>query len=68
MAWKKYPPNETTCELFESLIPGMEEILEMFYKKHPEVKKQTWEYAKTKKWRITCTNKKMEQVIDNVFW
>jgi hypothetical protein len=38
VAWKGYPLDEATWELFESLVPGSEEILEKFYKQHPELK------------------------------
>jgi hypothetical protein len=38
VAWKGYPLDEEIWELFESLFPGLEEILKEFYKKHPELK------------------------------
>jgi hypothetical protein len=46
VGWKGYLLDEATWEPFESLVPGSEEILEQFYKKHPEVKQDrlwnTW--------------------------
>jgi hypothetical protein len=42
----------------QSLVLGAEQIMETFYKKHPEVKKtQTLKTTKMKQQQISCTTK-----------
>jgi hypothetical protein len=46
VASKGYPLDEATWEPLDSLLPGSEELLTQFYKKHPELNQEqgnTWE-------------------------
>jgi hypothetical protein len=37
VAWKGYPLDKATWQPFESLYPGLEQLLQTFYDKNPQV-------------------------------